>query len=156
MEEVLKKVAKLSVTGGNAMIRIHCRQVFVRQETSFCFTRQVLSSSRGFADLSEILAGLPAGEEAEKPPGLRGVAAALRARSRQGVGAGDAGLHLPGVPTGEGTPHAGTKIMIYKKKPTSHTGVFLRLSCAEPAAAAQRPLLRPPGPGGDQRRLGAV
>lgn len=27
MEEVLKKVATLSVTGGNAMIRIHCRQV---------------------------------------------------------------------------------------------------------------------------------
>lgn len=27
MEEVMKKVAKLSVTGSNAMIRIHCRQV---------------------------------------------------------------------------------------------------------------------------------
>lgn len=27
MEEVLKKVAKLSVNGSNAMIRIHCRQV---------------------------------------------------------------------------------------------------------------------------------
>lgn len=27
MEEVLKKVAKLSVTGSNSMIRIHCRQV---------------------------------------------------------------------------------------------------------------------------------
>lgn len=36
MEEVLKKVAKLSVTGGNAMIRIHCRQVFVCQDTFFC------------------------------------------------------------------------------------------------------------------------
>lgn len=27
MEQVMKKVAKLSVTGSNAMIRIHCRQV---------------------------------------------------------------------------------------------------------------------------------
>lgn len=32
----MKKVAKLSVTGGNAMIRIHCRQVFVRQDSFFC------------------------------------------------------------------------------------------------------------------------
>lgn len=31
MEEVLKKVAKLSVTGSNAMIRIHCRQVLVHE-----------------------------------------------------------------------------------------------------------------------------
>uniref|UniRef100_H3CN87 UTP20 small subunit processome component n=1 Tax=Tetraodon nigroviridis TaxID=99883 RepID=H3CN87_TETNG len=30
MEEVLKKVAKLSVTGGNAMIRIHCRQIYLK------------------------------------------------------------------------------------------------------------------------------
>lgn len=36
MEEVLKKVAKLSVTGSNAMIRIHCRQVSVRQDVFFC------------------------------------------------------------------------------------------------------------------------
>lgn len=27
MEQVMKKVAKLSVTGSNAMIRNHCRQV---------------------------------------------------------------------------------------------------------------------------------
>lgn len=31
MEELLKKVAKLSVTGSNAMIRIHCRQVLVNK-----------------------------------------------------------------------------------------------------------------------------
>lgn len=31
MEEVLKKVAKLSVTGSNAMIRIHCRQVLAHE-----------------------------------------------------------------------------------------------------------------------------
>ncbi|XP_051247965.1 small subunit processome component 20 homolog isoform X2 [Dicentrarchus labrax] len=30
MEEVLKKVAKLSVTGSNAMIRIHCRQIYLK------------------------------------------------------------------------------------------------------------------------------
>ncbi|XP_030576149.1 small subunit processome component 20 homolog isoform X2 [Archocentrus centrarchus] len=30
MEEVMKKVAKLSVTGGNAMIRIHCRQIYLK------------------------------------------------------------------------------------------------------------------------------
>ncbi|XP_061570968.1 small subunit processome component 20 homolog [Cololabis saira] len=30
MEEVMTKVAKLSVTGGNAMIRIHCRQIYLK------------------------------------------------------------------------------------------------------------------------------
>ncbi|XP_069376458.1 small subunit processome component 20 homolog isoform X3 [Paralichthys olivaceus] len=30
MEEVLTKVAKLSVTGSNAMIRIHCRQIYLK------------------------------------------------------------------------------------------------------------------------------
>ncbi|XP_071756588.2 small subunit processome component 20 homolog isoform X1 [Centroberyx gerrardi] len=30
MEEVMKKVAKLSVTGSNAMIRIHCRQIYMK------------------------------------------------------------------------------------------------------------------------------
>ncbi|XP_074554208.1 small subunit processome component 20 homolog [Halichoeres trimaculatus] len=30
MEEVLRKVAKLSVTGSNAMIRIHCRQIYLK------------------------------------------------------------------------------------------------------------------------------
>ncbi|KAK2883206.1 small subunit processome component 20 homolog [Channa argus] len=30
MEEVMKKVAKLSVTGCNAMIRIHCRQIYLK------------------------------------------------------------------------------------------------------------------------------
>ncbi|CAN9508305.1 unnamed protein product [Ophioblennius macclurei] len=30
MEEVLKKVAKLSVTGSNAMIRNHCRQIYLK------------------------------------------------------------------------------------------------------------------------------
>ncbi|XP_068162452.1 small subunit processome component 20 homolog [Antennarius striatus] len=30
MEEVLKKVAKLSVNGSNAMIRIHCRQIYLK------------------------------------------------------------------------------------------------------------------------------
>uniref|UniRef100_A0A3Q3VPZ3 Uncharacterized protein n=1 Tax=Mola mola TaxID=94237 RepID=A0A3Q3VPZ3_MOLML len=30
MEEVLKKVAKLSVTGSNSMIRIHCRQIYLK------------------------------------------------------------------------------------------------------------------------------
>ncbi|XP_019108872.2 small subunit processome component 20 homolog isoform X1 [Larimichthys crocea] len=30
MEEVLKKVARLSVTGSNAMIRIHCRQIYLK------------------------------------------------------------------------------------------------------------------------------
>ncbi|KAL7370997.1 hypothetical protein ABVT39_016013 [Epinephelus coioides] len=30
MEEVMKKVAKLSVTGSNAMIRIHCRQIYLK------------------------------------------------------------------------------------------------------------------------------
>ncbi|XP_076578925.1 small subunit processome component 20 homolog [Chaetodon auriga] len=30
MEEVLKKVAKLSVTGSNGMIRIHCRQIYLK------------------------------------------------------------------------------------------------------------------------------
>ncbi|XP_044041482.1 small subunit processome component 20 homolog isoform X2 [Siniperca chuatsi] len=30
MEELLKKVAKLSVTGSNAMIRIHCRQIYLK------------------------------------------------------------------------------------------------------------------------------
>ncbi|KAM4569832.1 small subunit processome component 20 homolog [Odontesthes bonariensis] len=30
MEQVLKKVAKLSVTGSNAMIRIHCRQIYLK------------------------------------------------------------------------------------------------------------------------------
>lgn len=32
MEEVLKKVAKLSVNGSNAMIRIHCRQVLTHEK----------------------------------------------------------------------------------------------------------------------------
>lgn len=42
-----------------------------------------------------------------------------------------------------------------KNKPL--TRVFFSASLrAEAAAAAQRPLLRAPGPGGDQRRLGAV
>lgn len=36
MEEVLNKVAKLSVTGGNTMIRVHCRQVLVGWELLFC------------------------------------------------------------------------------------------------------------------------
>ncbi|KAM9327768.1 small subunit processome component 20 homolog [Pholidichthys leucotaenia] len=30
MEEVMRKVAKLSVTGHNAMIRIHCRQIYLK------------------------------------------------------------------------------------------------------------------------------
>ncbi|XP_069012709.1 small subunit processome component 20 homolog [Embiotoca jacksoni] len=30
MEEVMKKVAKLSVTGSNGMIRIHCRQIYLK------------------------------------------------------------------------------------------------------------------------------
>ncbi|KAM3588219.1 uncharacterized protein V6R79_024222 [Siganus canaliculatus] len=30
MEEVLKKVSKLSVTGSNAMVRIHCRQIYLK------------------------------------------------------------------------------------------------------------------------------
>uniref|UniRef100_UPI0037E7A1C0 small subunit processome component 20 homolog isoform X2 n=1 Tax=Semicossyphus pulcher TaxID=241346 RepID=UPI0037E7A1C0 len=30
MEEVLKKVAKLSVTGSNSMIRVHCRQIYLK------------------------------------------------------------------------------------------------------------------------------
>ncbi|XP_056878552.1 small subunit processome component 20 homolog [Takifugu flavidus] len=30
MEEVLNKVAKLSVTGGNTMIRVHCRQIYLK------------------------------------------------------------------------------------------------------------------------------
>ncbi|XP_072311103.1 small subunit processome component 20 homolog [Eucyclogobius newberryi] len=30
MEDVMKKVAKLSVNGGNAMIRIHCRQIYMK------------------------------------------------------------------------------------------------------------------------------
>ncbi|XP_041833171.1 small subunit processome component 20 homolog [Melanotaenia boesemani] len=30
MEEVLKKVANMSVTGSNAMIRIHCRQIYLK------------------------------------------------------------------------------------------------------------------------------
>ncbi|KAM7366962.1 hypothetical protein PAMP_014893 [Pampus punctatissimus] len=30
MEEVMKKVAKLSVNGSNAMIRIHCRQIYLK------------------------------------------------------------------------------------------------------------------------------
>ncbi|KAA8580001.1 hypothetical protein FQN60_005536 [Etheostoma spectabile] len=30
MEQVMKKVAKLSVTGSNAMIRIHCRQIYLK------------------------------------------------------------------------------------------------------------------------------
>ncbi|XP_037315787.2 small subunit processome component 20 homolog isoform X2 [Pungitius pungitius] len=30
MEEVLKKVAKLSVTSSNAMVRVHCRQIFLK------------------------------------------------------------------------------------------------------------------------------
>uniref|UniRef100_A0A668AJM1 UTP20 small subunit processome component n=1 Tax=Myripristis murdjan TaxID=586833 RepID=A0A668AJM1_9TELE len=30
MEELMKKVAKLSVTGGNAMIRIQCRQIYMK------------------------------------------------------------------------------------------------------------------------------
>ncbi|XP_034018840.1 small subunit processome component 20 homolog isoform X2 [Thalassophryne amazonica] len=30
MEDVMKKVAKLSVTGSNAMIRIHCRQIYLK------------------------------------------------------------------------------------------------------------------------------
>ncbi|KAM8908719.1 small subunit processome component 20 homolog isoform 2-T2 [Spinachia spinachia] len=30
MEEVLKKVAMLSVTGSNAMVRVHCRQIFLK------------------------------------------------------------------------------------------------------------------------------
>lgn len=29
MEDVLKKVATLSITGGNGMIRVHCRQVLM-------------------------------------------------------------------------------------------------------------------------------
>ncbi|CAL1568682.1 unnamed protein product [Knipowitschia caucasica] len=30
MEEVMRKVAKLSVSGGNGMIRIHCRQIYMK------------------------------------------------------------------------------------------------------------------------------
>ncbi|XP_070785368.1 small subunit processome component 20 homolog isoform X2 [Enoplosus armatus] len=30
MEQLLKKVAKLSVTGSNAMIRVHCRQIYLK------------------------------------------------------------------------------------------------------------------------------
>lgn len=52
------------------------------------------------ADLSEVPAGLPAGEEAETTPGVCGGTAALRARHGQGVGAGDAGIHLPDFPSG--------------------------------------------------------
>lgn len=37
MEEVLKKVAKLSVTGSNAMIRIHCRQVLAHKSKPATF-----------------------------------------------------------------------------------------------------------------------
>ena len=33
MEEVLKKVAKLSVNGSNSMIRIHCRQVLTHENS---------------------------------------------------------------------------------------------------------------------------
>lgn len=52
------------------------------------------------ADLSQVPAGLPAGEEAEGPPGLCGGSAAVRAQHGQRVGAGDAGVRLPGVPPG--------------------------------------------------------
>lgn len=39
MEEVMKKIAKLSVNGSNAMIRIHCRQVLTeKQERKSCFS----------------------------------------------------------------------------------------------------------------------
>lgn len=101
MEEVLKKVATLAVTGGNAMIRIHCRQV--RTPTPpLCLLAQSFSSGVFLraADLPEVPAGLPAGEEAEQTHGLRGGAAAVRTRHRQGVRAGNVGVHHPDVPSG--------------------------------------------------------
>lgn len=50
MEEVLKKVAKLSVTGSNGMIRIHCRQVLALCSTLGAkrFLRLALSHSSRF------------------------------------------------------------------------------------------------------------
>lgn len=52
------------------------------------------------ADLPEVPAGLPSGEEAKRPPGVCCGAAAVRAGHWEGVGARTAGLHLPNVPTG--------------------------------------------------------
>lgn len=45
MEEVMKKVAKLSVTGSNAMIRIHCRQV----QTPFLLSHRLIGRLSGAA-----------------------------------------------------------------------------------------------------------
>lgn len=40
MEEVLKKVAKLSITGANAMIRIHCRQVLEQRQGALFYSNR--------------------------------------------------------------------------------------------------------------------
>lgn len=45
MEDVMKKVATLSVTGGNAMIRIHCRQVWTRLYLSSVLQTDDMGSS---------------------------------------------------------------------------------------------------------------
>ncbi|KAI3366882.1 hypothetical protein L3Q82_009528 [Scortum barcoo] len=79
MEEVLKKVAKLSVTGSNAMIRIHCRQIYLKY-----------------------LLDYPLGRKLRQHLDFVGGPAALRARHWQGVCAGDAGLHISDFPSGDG------------------------------------------------------
>lgn len=104
----------------------------------------------GSADIPEVPAGLPTGEEAERTPGLRGGPAAVRARHGQRVGAGDVGVHLPDVPSGWcGSPTAAERNVDDKV-------LTLFLRPLESAATTQRPVLRPARPVRGQRRLGSL